>query len=173
MRMLLEAQARNQAISGLEPGMSHQAVFDRNWKKCYAVDNNFAYKKDLFDAEPTQHNKIRMEADVRMYNFAPTVDRWCLWCERKEVKRICSKCHHVFFCDTECQRRAWGRHKVHCGRDVFAICITCAEPTTGAVKCDKCPVTWCSDACKAQLVSAHNDFDCANFVKLFGSNLKK
>jgi len=168
MRMFRQVQAANQAISGFEPGTSQQAVFDRNWKKCYEADNNFAYKKDLFDAEPTEHNRRRMIEDVKMYNFAPTVDRWCLWCENKQdVKKICARCRHVFFCNVDCQRKAWGKHKAHCGRNVFAACITCGGEGEATIPCDGCPAKWCSEKCREQLIKAHKEFDCNQFRQLF------
>jgi len=41
-------------------------------EKCYISDNNFAYKKDLYDLDPTIKNFDRMFADSKLYNFVPT-----------------------------------------------------------------------------------------------------
>lgn len=135
---------------------------------CYAVDNNFAYKKDVFDAEPTKENRDRAFADIKVFNFVPTYDHWCLFCGKKDVSKQCSRCRHVYFCDQECQRKSWAIHRKHCGRNVFCRCATCGSDGNLSVACsDGCRVVWCSEACKSQMLDAHRDFDCANFKALF------
>lgn len=145
-------------------------VFEQNWRKCYAVDNNFAYKKDAFDADPSERNAARLLADVKCYNFVPTYDRWCLTCGSKQnVSLRCTKCRHVYFCNEACQRRAWPIHKRHCGRNVFSRCALCGKETNNlAARCpDGCGVVWCSDQCRSEMLGAHRDYDCAHFKEMF------
>jgi hypothetical protein len=36
------------------------------------------------------------------------------------------------------------------------------------VKCNECPVKYCSAACREKLEDAHKEFDCDNFAETFG-----
>lgn len=148
-----------------------QSVFDRNWRFCYEVDNNFAYKKDVFDAEKTKENSERMMAYIKCFNFVPTYDCWCIYCGKRGVSKRCTRCKHVFFCNQACQTTAWPIHKRHCGRNVFSRCATCGTVVANKVSCpDGCPVAWCSESCREQLLVAHRDFDCVHFQEMFGKN---
>ena len=162
---------------------SQEEVYRQNWRKCYAVDNNFAYKKDVYDRVPSDENRRRMMADVKMFNFVPTYDPWCLTCDNKQdVTKRCGNCHSVYFCNTLCQRKAWPIHKEHCGRNLFGSCISCGKPCSTndrghdndggnneplPLKCDNCPAKYCSESCKALLQQAHIEFDCEIFAKRF------
>ena len=167
---LMQARKNTERLSGFQGGVhTPDDVYERNWKHCYAADNNFAYKKEVYDADPTPENKKRVLADCKMFNFVPTYDRWCLRCDnRNDVTKRCSKCHGVFFCNVECQQKAWKVHKQHCGRDLFAICAKCGDSVTNNFTCDGCPVKWCSEHCREEMLQAHRDFDCENLNKLFG-----
>jgi len=37
----------------------------------------------------------------------------CTVCNKIATKR-CSRCHGAYYCSTECQRRDWSNHKLHC-----------------------------------------------------------
>ena len=133
------------------------------------VDNNFAYHYCL-------GNKYKIFENSKCFNFVPTYDKWCLYCDDRSEstpKLKCSRCKSVFFCDTTCQRKAWKIHKKHCGQDLFKHCITCGkeilEEHQGKVwsKCDKCPVKFCSAKCHKELYASHQEFDCDYFAKTF------
>ena len=123
---------------------------------CYATNNRFAYKYDL-------NGKIPYD-EMKIYNFVPTYDKWCLYCNNKEnVTYRCSQCKFVFFCNKECQKNAWTIHKNHCKRNLFELCIMCGNKDTH-IKCNnKCGVGYCSTKCKEQIESEHDDFDCDYF----------
>ncbi len=125
---------------------------------CYKTNNRFAYKQDLTGVAPEDESKI--------YNFTPTYDKWCLYCDNKNCKLRCSSCKLIYYCNAECQRKSWIIHKKHCKRDLFCICILCGKDNPKIV-CDKCPVKYCSDKCKSQIEQAHKDFDCDTFHELF------
>jgi tetratricopeptide (TPR) repeat protein len=40
----------------------------------------------------------------------------CGWCKRTDVRasKYCGKCKSVWYCNEECQRKAWKEHKKHC-----------------------------------------------------------
>lgn len=126
---------------------------------CYTSDNNFAYHYDLGG-----EHKLR---DIKIYNFVPTYDKWCLACAAKNAHLRCSKCKSVHFCSKQCQKKAWQIHKKHCGRDLFALCCCCGKGKNDAWKCDNCPVHYCSDICKNKFQSAHKEFDCDYFSQTF------
>ncbi len=145
---------------------------------CYNTDNNFAYKRDSL----VNKSGGRWKEDIKIFNFAPTYDKWCLACGKKKktalsagdgikVKR-CAGCRSVYFCSDKCQRDAWPVHKKHCGRNLFQICITCGVSPDKCpcvfIGCDKCPVKFCSKKCMDQLMNAHKEFDCDYFAKTFG-----
>lgn len=122
---------------------------------CYATNNRYAYKKDLNGTIPYDELKI--------YNFVPTYDAWCLYCDNKNAKFRCSKCKFIFFCNKDCQKKAWQIHRNHCGRNLFELCIMCGYNDTH-IKCDNnCGVGYCSQKCKDQIGSEHEDFDCDYF----------
>ena len=89
-------------------------------KVCYKTNNRFAYLKDL--------NGIDPESEMKLYNFTPTYDAWCLYCDNKDYKLRCSSCKLIFYCDTECQQKSWKIHKNHCKRNLFCVCIFCKYP---------------------------------------------
>ena len=130
---------------------------------CFLTNNNFAYKFET-DDDPNSEMKI--------FNFVPTYDPWCLGCSNKSAKNKCSKCKSVYFCSTNCQKKCWKIHKKHCGRNLFGYCATCCNPTeiNNNNNCELCPVRFCSKKCKEQLCGSHVEFDCKNFAKLFGKN---
>ena len=100
------------------------------YPKCYLTNNNIAYKyvtKDIPDSE------------LKIYNFVPTYDKWCLGCPSKNATKKCSKCKSVYFCDKKCQEKCWKVHKKHCKRDLFTICSLCGKDNP-KIKCDDCPV---------------------------------
>lgn len=122
---------------------------------CYMTNNRYAYKRDLTNNIPYDELKI--------YNFVPTYDTWCLNCNNKNARFRCSKCKFVFFCNQTCQKNAWKIHKNHCGRDLFTLCIMCGCNDTH-VKCNNnCGVGYCSQKCKDKMGSEHEDFDCDYF----------
>ncbi len=127
---------------------------------CYNSNNRYAYFTDINDEE-------RRKKDLKMMNFVPAYDGWCLYCDKKSVTKKCSGCKTVFFCDQECQKKAWPIHKKHCGRDQFDICCSCGIIIVNKIKCDQCPVSWCSQECKDKLYDAHKEYDCDIFSDLF------
>lgn len=124
---------------------------------CYKTNNRFAYKQDLTGVAP--------EVELKIYNFTPTYDKWCLYCDNKNCKFRCSSCKLIYYCDRECQRKSWIIHKNHCKRDLFCVCILCGKDNPKIV-CDKCPVKYCSHKCKSQIEQTHKDFDCETFSQL-------
>lgn len=126
---------------------------------CYVADNFYAYYKD--SGKP-------LKDAIKIYNFVPIYDKWCLQCGMKDAKYRCGKCNSVFFCSVECQRIAWPIHKRHCGRRLFTNCIACGTIVSESkLECEKCPVKYCSERCKDRLHKAHTDFDCDYFAKTF------
>ena len=142
---------------------------ERFYPVLYKVDNNFAYS---FDTK----NKYKMFENSKHMNFVPTYDSWCLYCDdRTKPKKKCSGCKSVFFCNTDCQRKAWKIHKKHCGRDLFSNCSFCGKDIDDSHrahswhKCEKCPVKFCSEYCRSKIYSGHVEFDCEYFAKTFNS----
>lgn len=131
-------------------------------RSCYFSNNYFAYYTEEGDHDSaSEHLKIQ--------NFVPTYDCWCLACGKKDVKFRCSACHSVFFCDRKCQKKAWKIHKKHCKRDLFTVCSNCGNPDLSAtsLKCPDCPVKFCNNTCKDTIFKAHKDFDCKYFAETF------
>ena len=128
------------------------------YRNCYLSNNNFAYKYDTND---------NYENELKIYNFVPTYDKWCLRCLDRDARYKCSDCKAVYFCGRECQRKCWKVHKKHCKRNLFSLCSTCGSDNI-TLKCDKCPVKFCSDKCKNQIYGDHKEFDCEYFHKTFG-----
>ena len=132
----------------------------------YKCDNNFAYHYCIGDKE-------KMSENLKLCNFVPTYDEWCLYCwDKVKEKKKCSRCKSVFFCNETCQRKAWKIHKKHCGRDLFQNCATCGIPfifDKNWIKCEKCPVKFCSTKCKDQLYESHKMVDCDYFSKTFNN----
>lgn len=133
---------------------------DKNYlySMCHYTNNNFAYKYDT---------GLNIDSELKISNFVPTYDRWCLNCGATESQFKCGKCKSVYFCSKKCQKKCWPIHKKHCGRNLFANCSYCCDPDI-TIKCENCPVQWCSKKCKDNLYEAHKEFDCDNFHKLFG-----
>lgn len=123
---------------------------------CYLTNNYFAYQYD---------SKTDFKKNIKIFNFVPTYDKWCLYCNG-EAKLRCIQCKSVYFCNKDCQRRTYSIHKKHCGRDLFTICCNCGKQTI-ALKCDKCPVRFCSEKCKKEILQTHKDYDCNYFNKTF------
>lgn len=133
-------------------------------EKCYLTNNRYAYKFDRDQIFPVD--------ELKTDNFVPTYDKWCLNCDKKGCKYRCVNCKSVYFCGEECQIKSYGIHKKHCERDLFILCASCgcSEPK---MKCDNCPVKWCSEICKNKMYSPHVEYkDCEFFHDVFGK-LKK
>ena len=131
----------------------------------YDSDNNFAYNKDT-------NTEWKIIQNSKMYNFVPTYDPWCLACDKEGCKKKCGECKSVYFCNKQCQKKAWHVHKKHCGNDLFKHCIQCGKipntKVTGYFKCPKCPIKICSENCKSVIYKTHQEFDCDYFSKTFG-----
>ena len=130
------------------------------YKLCYITNNNFAYKYDT---------NADYDNEMKLYNFVPTYDKWCLGCTNKNAKYKCSDCKSVYFCGRECQKKCWKVHKKHCKRNLFSICMACGNNNI-SIKCDDCPVKYCSEKCKKEFHITHKEFDCDYFNKTFGKN---
>lgn len=126
---------------------------------CYKTNNRFAYKQDLTGISPND--------ELKLYNFTPTYDKWCLYCNNKNCKLRCSSCKAIYYCNIECQKKSWPIHKKHCKRDLFCVCILCGQ-NIPQISCDKCPVKYCDDECKKKIEVAHKEFDCDTYYELFG-----
>ena len=123
---------------------------------CYKTNNRFAYIQDLTGIPP--------ESEAKHYNFVPSYDKWCLYCDAKNCKVRCSICKFVYYCNDNCQKKSWEIHKNHCKRDLFCVCIMCGKDEP-KIKCDSCPVKFCDDNCKNQIYSEHKAYDCDTFSK--------
>lgn len=122
--------------------------------RCYVTNNRFAY---IFDTQGD------IETEMKYTNFTPTYDKWCLYCNKKNVSLRCSVCKFVYFCNQDCQRKAWTIHQKHCKRDLFKICISCGSSII-KLKCDDCPVKFCSLKCKDEIIKPHVEYgDCKKF----------
>ncbi|AYV82579.1 MAG: hypothetical protein Hyperionvirus1_158 [Hyperionvirus sp.] len=96
---------------------------------CYKSNNRFAYKYDLTGRVP--------EGELKIFNFVPTYDKWCLFCDKKECKQRCSIC-------------------IACGSDaVKTKCAKCPVKYCG------------NDKCKKNIEKAHEEFDCNHFSIIF------
>jgi len=146
-----------------------KAVFEQNKGFCFASNNNFSYYAEQYNMNPTETNMNKMMSETKAYNFVPTYDKWCLFCGKVDTPYKCSRCKSVYFCDSKCQKDAWSIHKLHCKSDLFRICIVCGNNTT-SIKCNNCPVKFCSQNCLSKIERAHREFDCEYFHKTFGSN---
>lgn len=128
---------------------------------CYDTNNRYAYYSDLGDGK-------KREKEIKVLNFVPTYDKWCLVCNRRDARFRCTRCKTIYFCSPDCQMKAWPIHSRHCGRNQFSLCCCCGTKlTANHIKCEKCPVGYCSQKCFQQLSSPHKDFDCNNFAELF------
>lgn len=128
--------------------------------KCYMTNNRFAYKYDANGEIPYD--------EMKTYNFVPTYDPWCLYCDKKGCSKKCSSCKCIYFCDDTCQKKAWPIHKKHCKRDLFILCLTCGSSNINPeLNCKNCPVKYCSESCKNDLDKMHIEYDCAYFSKTF------
>jgi len=123
-------------------------------KVCYKTNNRFAYLKDLNGIEP--------ESEMKLYNFTPTYDKWCLYCDNKNCKFNCSSCKLIYYCNKDCQKKSWFIHKNHCKRDLFCVCILCGKDNP-KITCDKCPVKYCDNICKDKIEISHQEYDCATY----------
>lgn len=124
---------------------------------CYLTNNRFSYKYDRDLKVP--------EDELKLLNFVPTYDKWCLFCDSKNCLLRCSKCKYVYFCNKECQQKSWKIHKKHCNRDLFSLCINCGLNNT-EIKCENknCKIGYCSEKCKNILHSNHLSYDCKNLI---------
>ena len=125
---------------------------------CYKTNNRLAYLQDLTGIPP--------ESEMKFYNFTPTYDKWCLYCNNKNCKLRCSSCKLVYYCNNECQQKSWTIHKNHCKRDLFIVCIMCGKDNP-KLKCDNCPVKYCDNDCKDKIEKEHKYYDCATFHNTF------
>ena len=151
-----------------------------NAPKCYQCDNNFAYYYDLWKSNKSDKTFALVERDLKVYNFVPTYDKWCLACGNKSgVSTRCDTCKSVFFCNAECQKAALAIHENHCKRNLFILCCTCGSSSSSPSpsssssssplthKCAQCPVQFCSQACYDQIYAMHKLYDCDYFTKTF------
>lgn len=140
-------------ISALMKSTLHQA--------CYHTNNNYAYFYDLNQSGPSVFSKRRLEQEEKYTNFVPTYDHWCLYCNNKSAKKRCGQCKAVYFCNQKCQKLAWKIHQKHCGQNLFQYCATCGRSELKySLKCEKCPVRFCSQTCYNILIKPHLEIDC-------------
>lgn len=153
-----------------------------NHAKVYATNNRYAYLCDRYQQTHSDADKKLADAEIKVHNFAPTYDKWCLACQKRGCDLKCGGCKSIYFCNRECQAKAWPIHKAHCGRDLFTLCIQCGERlpaatpssdasaavTSGSRRCTQCPVGYCSDKCYRAIAAPHTEIDCPHFARLFG-----
>ena len=128
----------------------------------YNCDNYYAYD---FDTESK-----RMNLMIKITNFFPNRNKWCLFCNEHDVVKMCSGCKTVRFCNRDCQLKAWKVHKKHCSRDLFKICSSCGKDIDEkeSIKCDDCPIKYCSEDCKSKIIESHKESgDCKYFTGIF------
>ena len=163
----------------------YQKLIDLCIPRCYNADNYFAYKYEIYlksidqsnssDESISQANYDEYMMFMKIQNFVPCYDKWCLHCgDRYNSNNRCSGCKSVYYCSSECQKKSWKIHQKHCPRDLFALCMTCGSKTKvdnklldASIKCDNCPVTFCSETCKDRLYDPHVSYDCEYFAKTF------
>ena len=135
-------------------------------KTGWVTDNVFAYNVEMFKKTEDEKYNDRAYMFVKSMNFAPSYDKWCLVCWKEGSTKRCGKCRSVHYCSSECASKAWPVHKEHCGRDLFTVCINCGSSET-ELKCDRCPVKFCSQECKEAIGALHVEYDCDHFSKTF------
>lgn len=162
--------------NNIESNKFYEAFRERNYgaliKVNYLTSNYYAYCWE--DHKQNQHcekRKQRLKEELKSYNFVPTYDEWCLCCARSGAKYRCSACKSVYFCNQVCQKLAWNIHKNHCKRDTFIACCLCGTSVSGknsVIKCEDCPVYFCSTKCYDEIHKMHKDSgDCRNFGQTF------
>ena len=116
------------------------------------------------------NNSFKIYQNSKIFNFVPTYDKWCLYCDNRNCEKKCSKCKSVYFCNEHCQKKTWKIHKKHCGRNLFSNCITCGKNIVSKdyEKCFNCPVKFCCSKCKDRILKDHCDIDCKYFAETFG-----
>lgn len=132
---------------------------------CYKTNNRYAY---IFDLTGKSDSK-----ELKHYNFSPSVVNWCIACDKRDCFSKCGKCKSVYFCNVECQKKAWSIHKQHCGRDLFTVCALCGVTLTShdmGYECKKCPLKYCSLDCCVKMTSEHDEMECSDLAKTFGKN---
>ena len=151
--------------------MAYKEILKLSITPCYKSDNYLAYEYD----KNKLNNLIQTNDDIsdgvmsflKYTNFVPCYDKWCLYCCDKNANKKCSNCKSVYLCSKKCQKSAWSIHKKHCNRDLFKVCINCGIDVDEYIKCDNCPVKFCSESCKNMIYEAHLDYDCKYFTKTF------
>ena len=141
-----------------------QQTLVNHWQHCYKSNNYFAYVYDLYRSNDNSQNKERVMTYLRIYNFVPTHNKCCLYCESKTASKKCSKCKTVYFCDKNCRKGAQKIRKKHCGRNLFKICSCCGKDDV-AIKCFNCPVSFCSERCRKKIIVSHRKMDCPHFSR--------
>lgn len=68
--------------------------------------------EQIWDQMMAQFNMRHEEVMKRIGKM----DSSCLYCEAKKPKNRCSACHFARYCNTDCSKADWARHKVECGR---------------------------------------------------------
>ena len=138
---------------------------------CYQTNHRFAYYQDLY--EQTRDEKVIEwhSQEFRTDNFTPDYKEVCLYCHKPDATKRCGSCKTVAFCSQECQLNAWPIHKMRCRMSQFVCCCACGtqlKTEDQGVKCQKCPVRFCSSKCRNKIKAYHDSKDCDTFRRLFG-----
>jgi hypothetical protein len=152
-------------------------IGDKYFQSALMTNNVLAYLIECCKSQfPDASMELRVHKEIKNTNFIPNLQRNCLYCGKPDAKKRCGECRSVFYCSNECAQNAWIFHKKSCKRDLFTVCVTCGAPDFGLLKaimekqstdtcqstflrCDHCPVKYCSQDCKNKLEDAHKK-DC-------------
>ena len=84
-------------------------------KRCTGCDFVYYCDKDCQRANWSFHKAQCHKSDQQLVFFQDSfVQTYCNFCKKLEVRKKCSTCELVYYCDRNCQLADWSNHKDNC-----------------------------------------------------------
>ena len=126
----------------------------KHWKK-HKENCQYAQNVNLKKHESTSHSHCESKLDSFLLGTR------CAQCFQESAKlKACSKCHTVYYCNKECQKKHWKEHKKTCCAlhdcseqtkhlDEVSMCSYCSKTSNYLKKCTLCyAVQYCDKDCQ-------------------------
>ena len=110
--MMLEVIPLNTSALACQSGFEQQMFYDRNkqyFRNAICKDNNCYNNESPFPSSASVKNTEN--------------DAFCYYC-RKKCTSNCAQCFVTKYCNRQCQRNDWGRHKKECQRILERSTVT-------------------------------------------------
>lgn len=80
----------------------------------YVPDADVTYLKNFISCDEVPHGDFQLKMMIAQNRYMNKICDYC-WNKKNPSKLlVCSGCYLTFYCNIECQRKHWNKHKLRC-----------------------------------------------------------